>query len=54
MKVDDQDMARRGASNAKQEQENVVSRDRARQTRVGAKESLEKAEKQKEKKKSDN
>lgn len=51
MKVKDQDMAKHGVNNAKQEQENVASRDRAEQTKVGAKEALEKARKQQEKQK---
>lgn len=50
MKTKDQDMAKHGANNAKQEQENVASRDYAKQTKAGAKQYLEKAEKQKEKK----
>ena len=51
MKTKDQDMAKRGANNAKQEQEATVSRDHAEQTRAGAKQALEKARKQKEKQK---
>lgn len=51
MKVTDQDMAKRGANNTRQEQENVASREDVEQTRAGAKEALEKAKKQKEKKK---
>ncbi|MEO8779640.1 MAG: hypothetical protein ABI389_13330 [Rhodanobacter sp.] len=51
MQVKDQEMAKHGTRNAKQEQEIVVSRDHAAQTRAGAKASLEKARKQKEKQK---
>lgn len=51
MKTKDQDMAKDGANNTKQEQENVASRDHAEQTKAGAKEYLEKAKKQREKKK---
>ncbi len=49
MKVKDQDMAKRGANNTKQEQEAAASRDHAEQRKAGSKEYLEKAKKQKQK-----
>jgi hypothetical protein len=49
MKTTDQEMARRGANNAREEQEDVASRDHARQRKVGARESQEKARKDKQK-----
>jgi hypothetical protein len=53
MKTTDQEMARRGANNAREEQEDVASRDHARQRKVGARESQEKDKQKSEQKKSD-
>lgn len=49
MKTTDQDMARRGGNNAREEQEDVASRDHAKQRKVGAREFQEKARKDKQK-----
>ena len=48
MKTNDQDMARRGANNTREEQENLASRDRAIQRKVGSREYQAKAAKDKE------
>ncbi|MEO7053201.1 MAG: hypothetical protein ABI128_16200 [Rhodanobacter sp.] len=47
MKTKDQDMAKRGANNPRQEQEATASRDRPKQRDAGSKEAQEKDSKQK-------
>jgi hypothetical protein len=49
MKTRDQDMARRGANNTREEQEDVASGDHAKQRKVGVREFQEKARKDKQK-----